>query len=65
MNRYTNKGFAEKITAKTLVVDGEAEEWGQAPFLPSIASLSGKGAGPHSSHQSLFGGKTKIGTDGV
>ena len=33
MNRYTNRGFAEKITAKTLVVDGEAEEWGQAKEL--------------------------------
>jgi hypothetical protein len=33
MNRYSNKGFAEKITAKTLVVDGEAEEWGQAREL--------------------------------
>ena len=27
------EGFAEKITAKTLVVDGEAEEWGQAKEL--------------------------------
>jgi len=33
MKRYTNKGFAEKITARTLVVDGEAEEFGQAKEL--------------------------------
>jgi pimeloyl-ACP methyl ester carboxylesterase len=33
MKKYTNKGFAEKITAKTLVVDGEAEEFGQAKEL--------------------------------
>ena len=30
MKKYTNRGFAQKITAKTLVVDGEAEEFGQA-----------------------------------
>ncbi len=33
MKKYTNKGFAEGITAKTLVVDGEAEEFGQAREL--------------------------------
>jgi pimeloyl-ACP methyl ester carboxylesterase len=33
MRKYTNKGFAGKITAKTLVVDGEAEEFGQAKEL--------------------------------
>jgi acetyl esterase/lipase len=33
MKKYTNKGFAEKITAKTLVIDGEAEEFGQAKEL--------------------------------
>jgi len=33
MKRYTNRGIAEKITAKTLVVDGEAEEFGQAKEL--------------------------------
>ena len=33
MKKYTNKGLAEKITAKTLVVDGEAEEFGQAKEL--------------------------------
>jgi pimeloyl-ACP methyl ester carboxylesterase len=36
MKRYTNKGFAEKITAKTLVVDGEAEEFGQAKELLDV-----------------------------
>ena len=33
MKKYTNKGFAERITAKTLVIDGEAEEFGQAKEL--------------------------------
>ena len=33
MKKYTNRGFAEKITAKTLVIDGEAEEFGQAKEL--------------------------------
>ena len=33
MKKYTNKGFAEQITAKTLVIDGEAEEFGQAKEL--------------------------------
>jgi pimeloyl-ACP methyl ester carboxylesterase len=33
MKRYTNRAIAERITAKTLVVDGEAEEWGQAKEL--------------------------------
>jgi len=33
IKRYTNKGIAEKITAKTLVIDGEAEEYGQAKEL--------------------------------
>lgn len=33
MKKYTNKGFADKITARTLVVDGEAEEFGQAKEL--------------------------------
>jgi len=33
MKKYTNKGYAEKITAKTLVIDGEAEEFGQAKEL--------------------------------
>lgn len=33
MEQYTNKGFAEKITARTLVVDGEEEEFGQAREL--------------------------------
>jgi hypothetical protein len=36
MKKYTNKGFAEKITAKTLVVDGEAEEFGQAKELLDV-----------------------------
>jgi pimeloyl-ACP methyl ester carboxylesterase len=30
MKKYTNKGFAQKITSKVLVIDGEAEEFGQA-----------------------------------
>jgi len=30
MKKYTNIGFAQNITAKTLVIDGEAEEFGQA-----------------------------------
>jgi len=33
LKRYTNRGRAEKITAKTLVIDGEAEEFGQAKEL--------------------------------
>ena len=33
VKRYTNKGVAGKITAKTLVIDGEAEEFGQAREL--------------------------------
>lgn len=33
MRAYTNKGFAEKITANTLVIDGEGEEFGQAKEL--------------------------------
>jgi len=33
MKKYTNRGFAERITAKTLVIDGEAEEFGQAREL--------------------------------
>jgi hypothetical protein len=33
MKKYTNRGFAERITAKTLVIDGEAEEFGQAKEL--------------------------------
>ena len=33
MKKYTNKGFAQMITAKTLVIDGEAEEFGQAKEL--------------------------------
>ncbi len=33
MKKYTNRGYAEKITAKTLVIDGEAEEFGQAREL--------------------------------
>ncbi len=33
MKRYTNKGVAEKIGAKTLVIDAEAEEFGQAKEL--------------------------------
>jgi pimeloyl-ACP methyl ester carboxylesterase len=33
MKKYSNKGYAEKITAKTLVIDGEAEEFGQAKEL--------------------------------
>ena len=33
MKKYTNRGFAERITARTLVIDGEAEEFGQAREL--------------------------------
>jgi esterase/lipase len=33
IKRYNNKGIVEKITAKTLVIDGEAEEYGQAREL--------------------------------
>jgi pimeloyl-ACP methyl ester carboxylesterase len=33
IKKYTNKGIVEKITAKTLVIDGEAEEYGQAKEL--------------------------------
>jgi acetyl esterase/lipase len=33
MRNYTNKGIAQMITAKTLVIDGEAEEFGQAKEL--------------------------------
>ena len=33
MKKYTNRGYAEQITAKTLVIDGEAEEFGQAREL--------------------------------
>ena len=33
VKRYTNKGVAGKITAKALVIDGEAEEFGQAREL--------------------------------
>ena len=33
MKEYTNKGYAEKITAHTLVIDGEEEEYGQAKEL--------------------------------
>ena len=33
MKAYTNKGYAEKITCKTLVIDGEGEEFGQAREL--------------------------------
>ncbi|MGA2642371.1 MAG: alpha/beta fold hydrolase, partial [Spirochaetia bacterium] len=33
LKKYTNRGFAERITAKTLVIDGEAEEFGQAKEL--------------------------------
>jgi hypothetical protein len=31
--KYTLEGLAEKITAKTLVIDGEGEEFGQAKYL--------------------------------
>ena len=31
--RYTNKGFAEKITCKVLVIDGEGEDFGQSRAL--------------------------------
>ncbi len=33
LKRYTNKGYAQRITARTLVIDGEAEEFGQAKEL--------------------------------
>ncbi len=33
MKKYSNRGFAERITAKTLVIDGESEEFGQAREL--------------------------------
>ena len=33
IRKYTLKGYAEKITARTLVIDGEAEEFGQAKEL--------------------------------
>lgn len=33
LKKYTLEGLAEKITAKTLVIDGEAEEFGQARDL--------------------------------
>jgi len=33
VKKYTLKGLAEKITAKTLVIDGEGEEYGQAREL--------------------------------
>ncbi len=33
MKQYTNKGYAERITARTLVIDGEEEEFGQAREL--------------------------------
>jgi pimeloyl-ACP methyl ester carboxylesterase len=33
MKKYTNRGIAERIRAKTLVIDGEAEEFGQAKEL--------------------------------
>jgi dienelactone hydrolase len=33
MKQYTNKGFAERITARTLVIDGEEDEFGQAKEL--------------------------------
>ncbi len=33
MKAYTNRGFAERITCRTLVIDGEAEEFGQAKEL--------------------------------
>jgi hypothetical protein len=33
MKKYTNRGYAQMIRAKTLVIDGEAEEFGQAREL--------------------------------
>ncbi|MBX2798355.1 MAG: alpha/beta fold hydrolase [Myxococcales bacterium] len=33
LRRYTVAGFEDQITAHTLVVDAEAEEWGQSPRL--------------------------------
>jgi pimeloyl-ACP methyl ester carboxylesterase len=33
IKKYTLRGLAERITAKTLVIDGEAEEFGQAKEL--------------------------------
>lgn len=33
MKKYTNRGVASQIRAKTLVIDGEAEEFGQAKEL--------------------------------
>ena len=33
MKKYTNRGIAQMIRAKTLVIDGEAEEFGQAKEL--------------------------------
>ena len=33
MKKYTNRGVAQNIRAKTLVIDGEAEEFGQAKEL--------------------------------
>ncbi len=33
MKQYTNEGFAQRITARTLVIDGEEEEFGQAKEL--------------------------------
>ncbi|HVP18985.1 MAG TPA: alpha/beta fold hydrolase [Spirochaetia bacterium] len=33
MKRYTNRGYAGRIVARTLVIDGEAEEFGQAKEL--------------------------------
>ena len=33
MKKYTNRGFTDRITAKMLVIDGEAEEFGQAKEL--------------------------------
>ncbi|MGA2976440.1 MAG: alpha/beta fold hydrolase [Spirochaetia bacterium] len=33
LKRYTNRDIVEKITARTLVIDGEAEEFGQAREL--------------------------------
>jgi hypothetical protein len=33
LKKYSLEGLAEKITAKTLVIDGEAEEFGQAREL--------------------------------
>jgi len=39
MKRYTNRGITDRITAKVLVIDGEAEEFGQAKDL--YAALPG------------------------